>query len=88
MNLTQPQIEEIRKLLDSRIGWLRRQIRAQESLSEPCPPGRWRWADVKPGGYGRKSEQELARDRAAAAKSVTVHRAELEVAIGAREALR
>lgn len=38
-------------------------IREADNLSEPCPPGRWRWADVNISGYGRKTEEELAADR-------------------------
>lgn len=55
--------EEAGKVLRDYCWALRNKIRAADDLSEPCPPGSWRWADVKPGGYGRKTEEELAADR-------------------------
>lgn len=54
---------EVTATLQERCRQLRSQIRAADELSVPCPPGRWRWADVKGSGYVRKTEEELAADR-------------------------
>lgn len=56
--------EEVRKVLLDHCWSLRNRIRAADDLSVPCPPGRWRWADVKLSGYGRKTEGEMAADQA------------------------
>jgi hypothetical protein len=71
--------ELVVRLLVDQIRLLRRFIREQESLSVPCPPGRWRWADAK-GAYGRKSEEELAADRVRAVQRAADFRDELAVA--------
>jgi hypothetical protein len=55
--------EEVRKVLHDHCWSLRNRIRAADDLSQPCPPGRWRWGDVRTDGYGRKTEEELAADR-------------------------
>ena len=74
------------RLLSDRVTLLRRLVREQEELSVPCPPGRWRWADVK-GAYGRKSEDELAADRARAVQRAAQYRTELQRATGLMEEL-
>lgn len=75
----------VARLLDERIYQLRNLIREQESLSVPCPPGRWRWADKTPDGYRTKPEDELAADRARAIQRAADYRDELAVALSARE---
>jgi hypothetical protein len=67
----------IAQLLRKRIQELRNQLRENESLSQPCPPGKWRWADVTLDGYHRKSEEQLAADRARAKGRADMCRLEL-----------
>lgn len=76
------------ELLTDRIRWLRAQIRAQEALSEPCPPGTWRWADTTLDGYRRKSEEELADDRAQARIRAARFRVELDTAAAAYDTVK
>lgn len=77
----------VRDLLDGRIRQLRGECRQLEALSRPVPEGKWRWADVKTGGYGRKSEAELAGDRVRARVRLAGKQRELDIALAAREAL-
>lgn len=86
--MTEQEAALVLRLLAERIYWLRNQIREQDSLSEPCPAGRGRWADVNTSGYGRKSETELAKDRQRAAERAAQYRAELATALSAQAALR
>lgn len=69
----------VRKLLAERAYQLRNLIRENESLAVPCPPGSWRWADMS-GAYSRKTEQELAVDRARAVQRAADYRDELALA--------
>jgi hypothetical protein len=85
--MDEKQTQLVIRLLTERIWQLRNTIREQESLSVPCPPDRWRWADVKTGGYGRKPADELAADRARAVQRAADARDELAVALSARQAL-
>ena len=74
--------ELIAELVRKRIWQLKNLLRAQDELSEPVPPGHWRWADVNNSGYGRKTEEELAADRARATAKAAELRAELAVLEG------
>jgi hypothetical protein len=85
--MDEKQAQLVIRLLTEHIWWLRNAIREQESLSVPCPPGRWRWGDVKTGGYGRKPDDELAADRARAVQRAADYRDELDVAESAWRAL-
>lgn len=78
----------VRDLLDGRIRQLRGQCRQLEELSRPVPEGTWRWADFK-GHYSqvRKSEAELAADRASARVRLARRQRELDIALAARETL-
>src|SRR6185437_16024443 len=58
---------------------LARRLREQETLASPCPEGYWRWADLTLSGYARKSEEDLAADRARASERAGEAREELEV---------
>jgi hypothetical protein len=67
-------------MVADRIEWLKRQIKAYDLLSVPCPAGQWRWADVDPNNYARrKSQDELARDREIAANRAMEYRRELAI---------
>jgi hypothetical protein len=76
--LTQEHKLVILPLLRNQLRWLQSEIRENEALSKPCPPGRWRWADVNSSGYGHKSEDELAADRERADGLLVVLRVEVE----------
>lgn len=78
---------EVERTLRERCRQLRGQIQAADQLSEPCPPGRWRWADVKLGGYGRKPKDELEADQLRNQQlAVTLRRALNEVEAYLRQA--
>lgn len=78
--MTTTRTELLEKMAADRIEWLKRQIAAQDILSEPCAPGGWRWADVSPDDYKRrKTEAELSRDRAIARTKATAYRQELAI---------
>lgn len=72
--------ELVLRLLSDRIRWLIGQVHTQDLLSRPVEPGHWRWADVKPGGYGKKSPEELEADQERAARERDKYREELAVA--------
>lgn len=70
---------EVQKVLRDHCWSLRNRIREADSLSEPCPPGKWRWADIRAGGHGKKPEAQLAADRARNRALAVTLRAELAV---------
>jgi hypothetical protein len=84
--VTQVQEESalLARLLDEHIWGLRNAIRAADLLSKPVEPGRWRWADVKFGGYARKTADEMAEDQARETVKAARLRDELAVAVAAR----
>ena len=55
--------DEVMQAVRDRRRQLRGQLTTAESLSEPCTPGRTRWADLDTSGYRRKPEDVLAADR-------------------------
>jgi hypothetical protein len=80
--LTTPQVELTATLLRDHIRQLKRLVEEYETLSVPCPPGRWRWADANSSGYGHKTEPELAEDR----RKALVNAARCRVELGEAEA--
>lgn len=74
----------ITRLLEEHIRKLDNLIREQTLLSEPCPAGHWRWADIGLDGYTHLTEEELATKQRRAATRVTEFCEELAVAELAR----
>jgi hypothetical protein len=79
--MTQQQIDLLMRLVSERASWLRGQISAQDALSVPVEPGRWRWADLDTSGYRRKPGEELAADQRQASRRATEYREELGLAL-------
>lgn len=76
--LTEGQRALVEGLLRNRVWQLKLLVEESKNLSQPVTPGRWRWADVKAGGHGHKSEEELAADRARAAERLVRFTEELD----------
>jgi len=81
--MNEQETELVKALLGAHISQLKRLVVREENLASPVPAGRWRWADIRPGGR-KKTEEELARDRLQA--SVRSARLKVDLAL-ARSAL-
>ena len=87
MRMTKAQRDVTRRALLAEARNLERQYQTAVALSEPCPPGRWRWADVDTSGYHKKTAEQLQAMYEMNQQRVPVLQAELAAVQGALAAL-
>lgn len=77
--MTQDERDLTARLLRAHHMHVTRLIMEVEQLSRAVPEGHWRWHDLHPDGYTRKTEDELAADRERHARRLAELRTERAV---------